>query len=278
MKNFKEFVLEQEEILDNYALVEEDLSESVLNENAIYNRIEKALGHGHHVSEKMPEFEDMLVNKLGQGFYFKEGSRQFHIHNYSSNVYFTDITDGMERGKTVTTISINSRSHNAHISAALDSYAYNKGYTSAAKLYDDLAKEKTVQLTPEDEAQIYLRKDKGVNVLNPFKLAKLKRLKKIPNKIKHLDVVKALVNGQIDSVTRDYSYTDDYALDAVYGGEIKNIDPLWLGLEMFGDKWHVYGQKEYTENSDVVAVSVGPHSNQSYTIFINLKAKHRLKV
>jgi hypothetical protein len=94
-----------------------------------------------------------------------------------------------------------------------------------------------------DGVSVYAGSEPGIRVFSPFQLGRLKPLDREPKKwtVKH--AIRAIANGQFDSLRCRGQYTDDYAFDASrnYGeGEIEAYLPFIRKIVESPSGWRVY--------------------------------------
>lgn len=282
MRTFKQYLnLINEYIFES---IDVDSEKEIINENVIYDTLAKSMGNGNvKIYSSTPSLKQIFIEPSnGHKVYFKDGGTDFEVHKYDNSIVIQDISDAMERGKQCKYLSIQGKAYDDRPSIIIYNYMDDNNIKSVSEFIKLVEKNDMRRIDipsdPDKGVYINIRTQRSVDTFSPFKLFKLKRLTKIPNKIKSSDVIKALINGQYDLITRDFSYTDDYAYDAVYGGEVKGINPISLAYDMFGEKWSVWSRSQEDMPAHKLMVMAQPHSNKSYTIIIDIKAKHKLTV
>ena len=143
--------------------------------------------------------------------YLKKDNLKVTIYS-GGNIYLTDITNALKRGKTCTRISIQSdKMDHEEIETLIFDCNYN-----FKKLFDIL---NSLDISGNDSLNykgltIYKNFQKSIRVYSPFNLKFVKPLKKTPEKWTVGHTLKVLINDQFKDFRCDGIYTDDYAYDA----------------------------------------------------------------
>jgi hypothetical protein len=217
--------------------------------------------------------------------YTPDGKWYFSL-SYDNSLKISDISEALFHGKQVESWTISTHKGKTHLD---DIIAHCLPQDMKFQTFLDLIKSEKLDehLIDNDrgldisDTEFYFNnyKEKAVGVYSPFNVDKLKRLTKMPAKLKKMDVVKLLVNGQYKGLKRDFKYTDDYAFDsAINFGKKENL-PFKLVLnivdKMIKDR---NGRQRMIEpKKGVYVVDFSPHSNESWSFLVDLNGKMRLK-
>lgn len=128
--------------------------------------------------------------------------------------HVVELDNAMKRGKVCKHYSIYAMGKDMHM------YLFNECDVHTPKDLYDLVR--SGRELPGD-GRLSEREEKGVEVFSPF--VAVKPLEKLPEKWKKVDLVKAIMSGQVFSGVLDQRLTDDYAYDAAMNfGTGRKID------------------------------------------------------
>lgn len=267
MDNFKQF---NENVFRGY---ESDEFDHLTEAHALAGIVKK---NGMKVV-KTPKTVGDLMNIYRNEFglvYTDDGKYAIHVYEFGG-IAITELTNAMQTGKTCKDYWINDKFRTERSIQ----YAHDSSMTFDQYLALIEGDKFKAAADPEyaNNVSAGMSLTKGMRVFSPFAFGKLKRVAKIPPKISISHVIKLIANGQFKLLSRDYKYTDDYAFDnATNFGKSDNVNPIHLVKEMIERGW----SKPYsrvTESGDTV-ITFGPHSNESYTLVVDLSKKLMIKV
>lgn len=182
----------------------------------------------------------------GRDNYFKDLNICFT--KYFDAIYITDLENALKTGKECKEYIIRTEKNQEVMS-------YSK------KFIIDLKNGKYDNLT-----SVRSRTHKSIQIFTPF--VKIKPIK-IPNKWKISNVWKAILSGQITSITKKYKTTDDFAYDSsVNFEEGKKMDNLKFAMELIEEKRGWWCQVE-EENKEIIKLGVCCHTFDSNIAIFN---------
>lgn len=232
--------------------------------------------NGYKVVKTPKTVEDMYkFNLSGERTAYTEDGK-YKIHFYNGSTRITDTTNALRTGKQCKTWTLGWHGGDHHPLMFRNSMGDMKFELFLKTIEDGAVKDKLDDEYLKDFSFASTSSEKGIDTFSPFAIGNLKRVKSIPAKPTIQHVLKLIANGQFKYLGRDYSYTDDYAHDAVHGGKIDNVNPISLVQDMVGFKYRRPWTSQ-NEQGDMV-ISFGPHSNKSYTLVVDIKGKLKIKV
>lgn len=227
------------------------------------------------VPKTVNDFSDLYGNTANREVYTEDGKWKFHFYNGA--MYITDVTNALKHGASCKVYVVGWHEYTPLPITVINAFRdmpFSEFITRIenGSLLDAADTEYVGSLeTPRVDSR------KSVRVFSPFALSNLKRVKSLPSKPSIQHVIKLIANGQYKTLARNYSYTDDYAFDAANDhGKADNIDPIWLVQDMVTSKYN--RPWSHTTEDGTVVISFGPHSNESYTLVVDLKGKLRFKI
>lgn len=231
--------------------------------------------------------DDLANMDIGSEVYINAGSAQYHVQSWRGSLKITDITMGLHTGKKAKqyTVYANLTNDVANLVAnVLHKFDVKDIHGIFATIGDfaETGRGKDYYMDDLKDTVTYREEEEPTKeLMNPWNLAKVKKLTSFPSKFKRADLIKVLVNGQYDVITTNGKYTDDYAYDNSinYGeGNTTNPTELLRLLYMFSSKSFYISSNEIEGEKDKLAVGLSFASSQYYTVVVNLKAKHRVKL
>lgn len=249
---------------------ENDFDNTLNEAHALAGMVKKG---GYKVVKTPKNWDDLLDiirNKTGNTFYTDDG--KYAIKAYHEQVKIIDLTNALKTGKTCPSYWMDDRMGDNSIFNAFDrnlTLDQILAHFEAGTL-KDIADPEYATFT------FGMYQEKGMTVFSPFAIGNLKRVKKLPSRVSISHVVKLIANGQFKYLGRNYKYTDDYAYDAATNhGKLDNVNPIDVVERLIGFK-HRSPWTQENEAGDMV-ISFGPHSNESWTLVVDLSKKLRIK-
>lgn len=126
---------------------------------------------------------------------------------------------------------------------------------------------------------IYVIEEQAISVFNPFKLDCYKPLRQLPIKLKAIDLIKILANGQFKRLKCHYIHTDDYAADAEVDclrGFIDN--PFSLLKAWVEDRGRSNGRRVYIDDhvNDEVKINFGSYHYELFSLMFDVNNEYPL--
>lgn len=214
------------------------------------------------------EFNHLTVDgSRGERNFYVE-TPHVHIHLYNGSLSLTDLTNALKIGEICESYSMH-----YHGSSPLPGYHILRSVNYDLQVLMEIMKaipwekdrwggwENISHVFNGMEVILYRSDIKGVRVYSPFALDRMKPLKEDPKKWTLRHALRALVNGQYESLRCTGVYTDDYAYDYAYNyqqGEIKNGKAFAKQIIESPSGWWVY------ESNGVVHISCHTFDNNEF--------------
>lgn len=159
------------------------------------------------------------------------GARQFRVHPYADTLHVLDVTNAAKRGQECLGWSYNIDRNTAAVHNMLAAHGWN-----LERMYEAVRVEITAGGSPG-----YLREEHAIRTYSPF--SKPLPLKAKPKKWTVELAVRAIINGQFESLRCKGVYTDDYAFDNAMGyqqGAIKDSEAFAARIMEAPGGWRTY--------------------------------------
>ena len=270
MLNFKDFVTEE------YA--PDTRTESMINEaqENIRSIINKHFISATKVTKKELE---KLINRTDKSLVTTDGKWNVSYRRSDSEVFvFSDSSMFMKNGKTVQyVIGSRARTNNLIVFntvARLIDEAKGDIHKMVTLLKNELKDSKDPEVYEKIYISVYEENNKDGAKMNPYNMidnvkAYTKEIR-MDSKLRSDDIVKMVVNGQIDKIVVDHHLSDDYAFD----GAGRTMDPIeFLKDDVLNFNKPYIAVRKDKEGKIYIGYSI--HSNYSVALSLN---KSKVKV